>query len=272
MESPKILFVNQEIVPYLKETALGNVARHIPPAVQDKGKEIRSFMPRFGNINERRHQLHEVIRLSGMNIVVNDVDHPLIIKVASIPAARMQIYFIDNDDLFGRKSMFVDKNGKAFTDNDERSIFFVRGVIETLKKLSWTPDIIHCNGWFTSLLPLYLKRVYKDNPLYANAKLVLSLYSDGYKGKLNKDFVKKLKFDGILAKDAEKYSDTSYINFMKAAIDLVDGVIVGDEKVSAELIDHAKKGRKKVLAYQGEENYEEAYNSFYDRVLGLNKK
>ncbi len=170
----KILFVSQEITPYLKETKMGKIGRYLPQGIQESGKEMRTFMPRFGLINERRNQLHEVIRLSGMNLIIDDTDHPLIIKVASIQTARMQVYFIDNEDYFQRKAMIRDPKTEAFyEDNDERTVFFSRGVLETVKKLGWAPDVIHCNGWMSALVALYVKTAYKDNPLFAKSKVVI---------------------------------------------------------------------------------------------------
>ncbi|MCW8940509.1 MAG: glycogen/starch synthase, partial [Flavobacteriales bacterium] len=161
MKKKKVLFISQEISPYLEESELANIGRHLPQGIQEKGKEIRTFMPKFGCINERRNQLHEVIRLSGMNLIIDDNDHPLIIKVGSIQQARLQVYFIDSEDFFDRKAMLHDtKSGKLFEDNDERAIFFARGVLETVKKLGWVPDIVHCHGWMTSLVPLYIKTSY----------------------------------------------------------------------------------------------------------------
>ncbi len=157
MKKARVLFVSQEMSPYLEPTPIGTITRQLPQGIQERGREIRTFIPRYGSINERRNQLHEVIRLSGINIIIEDTDHPLIIKVASIQAARMQVYFIDNDDYFSRKETLLNKKGQPFEDNDERSIFFCRGVVETIKKLGWKPDIVHCHGWFTSLLPMYLK-------------------------------------------------------------------------------------------------------------------
>ena len=204
MEKTKILFVHQEITPYLEETPISLVGRNLPEGIQMKGKEIRIFMPRFGNINERRNQLHEVIRLSGMNLIINDTDHPLIIKVASIQKARMQIYFIDNDDFFTkRKSTIADKNGVFFEDNDDRTIFFSRGVIETIRKLNWPPDIIHCNGWISALIPIYIKKVFKDNPLFSDSKIVMSIYDDGFAETFRNGFDKKLKMPGIAPKDVK---------------------------------------------------------------------
>src|SRR5512145_391352 len=176
MEKNRVLFVAQEITPYLPESHMGLIGRHLPQGIQEKGREIRTFMPRFGSINERRNQLHEVIRLSGMNLIIDDNDHPLIIKVASIQQARMQIYFIDNEDYFSRKSIVADANGKEFEDNDERAVFYARGVLETVKKLRWAPDLVHCHGWMSSLVPVYLRSIYHDDPLFHNYKIVYSVY------------------------------------------------------------------------------------------------
>ena len=157
MDAKKILFIAQEITPYLPESEIATICRNLPQGIQERGREIRTFMPKFGSINERRNQLHEVIRLSGMNLIIDDTDHPLIIKVASIQAARMQVYFIDNEDFFQRKHTISDDDGNEYEDNDDRSIFYVRGVLETVKKLRWCPDVIHCHGWMTALAPLYIK-------------------------------------------------------------------------------------------------------------------
>jgi len=173
MKQAKILFISQEITPYLPESEMSKIGRYLPQGIQEKGREIRTFMPKYGSINERRNQLHEVIRLSGMNLIIDDTDHPLIIKVASIQSARMQVYFIDNEDYFHRKSVLSDENGEYFQDNDERAIFFARGVLETVRKLRWSPDVVHCHGWITALVPLYLKRSFVDDPLYNNSKLFI---------------------------------------------------------------------------------------------------
>ena len=197
MQQKRVLYVSQEIQPFLPETEISGTVRKVSQGIKEAGKEIRIFMPRFGCINERRHQLHEVIRLSGMNLIINDADHPLIIKVASIQAAKMQVYFIDNEEYFKRKAVFGNDEEKFFADNDERSIFFCRGVVETVKKLGWIPDVIHCNGWMSGVLPLYLKKFYNDDPHFADAKVVYSVYNTDFKGSLDKGMVKKLKFDGF---------------------------------------------------------------------------
>jgi starch synthase len=266
MEKPKVLFVQQEITPYLKESHQGLIGRHLPQGIQERGKEIRTFMPRFGNINERRNQLHEVIRLSGMNLVINDTDHPLIIKVASIQSARMQIYFIDNDDFFKRKFTTHDKNGKMFPDNDERAIFFTRGVIETVKKLSWAPSIVHCNGWFTALMPIYVKLVLKETGMFSDTKVIYSVYDDDFEGSLNENMAQKFKTLGIGEENLSGYKNPTYVNISKIAMDYSDGIIFGSQKINPELEAYAKQSGKPVLEYKPLENYIDAYNEFYDEI------
>jgi len=267
MEKAKVLFVTQEITPYLKETHMSIVGRHLPQGIQERGKEIRTFLPRYGNINERRNQLHEVIRLSGMNIIIDDTDHPLIIKVASIQQARMQIYFIDNEDYFQRKFTFHDKNNKFFADNDERAIFYARGVLETVKKLGWGPDIVHCHGWMTSVTPLYIKRAYRDNPLFSETKVVVSIYNDYFKETLDKNFGIKVKLNGINAKDLKHYKTPNYVSMMKSAIDFSDAVIIGSPDVHPELMKYVKESDKPYLEFQPMDRYIDAYSDFYDEIL-----
>ncbi len=268
MEKTKILFVHQEITPYLDENPISLIGRNLPEGIQMKGKEIRIFMPRFGNVNERRNQLHEVIRLSGMNLIINDTDHPLIIKVASIQKARMQIYFIDNDDFFTkRKSTITDKNGVFFEDNDDRTIFFSRGVIETIRKLNWPPDIIHCHGWMSALIPIYIKKAFIDNPLFSESKIVFSLYDDDFSEKFRTGFDKKMKMAGIAPKDIKNLKTTNYVNLMKTAIDFSDAIIFGSENINPKLEKYAKKSEKPILEYQSSENYVDAYNNLYDSLL-----
>ena len=267
MEKTKVLFVTQEIMPYLKDSHMGMIGRYLPQGIQEKGREIRTFMPRFGNINERRNQLHEVIRLSGMNLIIDDTDHPLIIKVASIQQARMQIYFIDNEDYFQRKHTFYDKNNKFFPDNDERVIFYSRGVIETVKKLGWGPDIIHCHGWMTSLVPLYVKKAFYENPLFTDTKIIISLYDDDFTDIMNKNFAEKVKLDGINAKDLKHYKTANFVNLMKSAIDFSDGVIIGSPSVNPEIMDYLKNTDKPFLKFQPMDKYIEAFSDFYDEIL-----
>lgn len=266
MEKKKILYISQEITPYLPESEMSEIGRYLPQGVQERGREIRTFMPRYGCVNERRNQLHEVIRLSGMNLVINDADHPLIIKVASIQAARMQVYFIDNEDYFHRKFVLTDAEGKEFEDNDERAVFFARGVLETVIKLRWAPDIIHCHGWLTSLVPLYIKKYYYNDPLFEKSKVVYSVYDDDFKNPLNKDFSQKLLLEGITPEDVAKIKNANFENVSKMAIDYSDAIIQGTENINKNLEGYIQKSEKKFLSYQSKDTYIDAYNDFYETV------
>jgi starch synthase len=270
MATKKILFITTEISPYLVETEMSIIARNLPQGIHERGKEIRTFMPKFGLINERRNQLHEVIRLSGMNLIINDTDHPLIIKVASIQAARMQIYFIDNDDFFQRKHLLHDTTtGNEFEDNDERSIFYVRGVMETVKKLRWVPDLIHCHGWITALAPLYIKKHYKGDPCFKHSKIVYSIYNDDFKEPFKDDFAKKLKIEGITQNDLKTIKDKpDFESLSKLAIDFSDGVIQGSPSIHPGVKEYAQtKEGIRFLDYQSEDSYIDAFNDFYDQIL-----
>ena len=269
MAEKKVLFITTEISPYLAETEISVIARQLPQGIHERGKEIRTFMPKFGLINERRNQLHEVIRLSGMNLIIDDTDHPLIIKVASIQAARMQIYFIDNEDFFQRKYILHDTNGLEFPDNDERCIFYVRGVMETVKKLRWAPDLIHCHGWMTALAPLYIKKHYKSDPCFKNSKIVYSVYNDNFEQPLNENFARKVKIEGVTHNDLkpiEKQAD--FESLSRLAIDFSDGVIQGSDQIHPEVKRYATEDKKvPFLEYQPEETYIDAFNEFYDQIL-----
>lgn len=269
MVAKKILFITTEITPYLAETEMSVIARQLPQGIHERGKEIRTFMPKFGAINERRNQLHEVIRLSGMNLIIDDTDHPLIIKVASIQSARMQIYFIDNEDFFQRKCLLCDEDGKEFIDNDERCIFYVRGVMETVKKLRWSPDLIHCHGWMTALAPLYIKRHYKEDPCFKNSKVVYSIYNDGFKEPLRDNFGQKLKVEGIISGDLDSIQDkVDFESLSKLAIDFSDGVIQNSEEINPEVKNYAQqKENTPFLDYQPEDIYIDKFNEFYDQIL-----
>ena len=267
MEKKRVLFISQEITPYLPESEMSVKSRYLPQGIQEKGREIRTFMPRYGSVNERRNQLHEVIRLSGMNLVINDADHPLIIKVASIQAARMQVYFIDNEDYFQRKNVLRDSKGKEFEDNDERAVFFARGVLETVIKLRWAPDLIHCHGWLTSLVPLYIKKAYADDPLFVNSKVVYSVYNEIFKKPLNSNVIQNVTVDGISEDDVKLLHVPSYENMVKLGIEYTDAVIQGSEMLSSDLSDYIKSRDKLFLGYQPESSYLEAYNDFYEKLL-----
>ncbi|MDX1271804.1 glycogen/starch synthase [Bizionia paragorgiae] len=264
MKDKRILYVSSEVVPYLPETEISSMSFETPRMVNQQGGQIRIFMPRYGNINERRHQLHEVIRLSGINLVINDLDMPLIIKVASIPKERIQVYFIDNDEYFKRKATLTDEDGKLFSDNDERAIFFAKGVIETVKKLNWSPDIIHIHGWLASLLPLYLKQFYKDEPLFNESKIVTSVYNQSFEDTLNKDMINKIKFDNIADEAIKVLEKPTYNNLMKVAIDNSDALIIGSETIPDELSDYLKDSKKPVLDFKEKDEFAEAYTEFYN--------
>jgi starch synthase len=264
MEKMKVLFISQEIAPYLPESEISEIGRYLPQGIQERGKEIRTFMPRFGCVNERRNQLHEVIRLSGMNLVINDNDHPLIIKVASIQAARMQVYFIDNEDYFQRKFATTNDEGIEFEDNDERAIFFARGVLETVIKLRWSPDIIHCHGWFTGMVPLFVKKTYKDNPLFANAKIIYSVYNDQFNTPLNANMAAKIAEDGIAINEISVINEPNFVNLSKLAIDYSDATIKGSETIDEELEKYMKESKKPFLDYQSKENYIDSFFDFYN--------
>lgn len=267
MRKARVLFISSEIHPYLDLSEQSEIARNLPQGIQERGKEIRTFMPRFGNINERRNQLHEVIRLSGMNLIIDDTDHPLIIKVASIQAARMQVYFIDNEEYFQRKCTIRDTDETFFADNDDRTIFFGRGVLETVKKLGWSPDIIHCHGWMTALIPLLIKTSYKDDPMFHNSKVVYSLYNDSFTESFNKDFGKKILMDGLSADDVKGLEDPNYVNLTKLAMHYSDAVMKSSTTLHDEIESTFKSLSKPTLDYKSPEEYIEAYDNFYDEAM-----
>ncbi|MEN1784619.1 MAG: glycogen/starch synthase [Bacteroidota bacterium] len=264
MTGKKILYVSSELVPYLPENQVSLMSYEAPRMVNSNGGQIRIFMPRYGNINERRHQLHEVIRLSGMNLVINDMDMPLIIKVASIPRERIQVYFIDNDEYFKRKATFTDKEGELFADNDERAIFFAKGVVETVKKLNWPPDIIHVHGWMASLVPLYLKEYYADEPIFMDSKIVTSVYSKGFEGPLNGEMLPKIVFDGISEDKVSALQQPDYNNLLKVAVDYSDALILASDEVPEDLVEYVNKQDKPVLPYVSFQETDEAYANFYN--------
>jgi starch synthase len=244
----------------------------LPPAIQDKGFEIRTFMPKFGGVNERRNQLHEVIRLSGLNLVINESDHPLIIKVASISSARMQIYFIDNDDYFQRKTMYHDEKGVFFNDNDERTIFFARGVLETVRKLRWSPDIVHCHGWFTFPTAFYMRKAFKDDPLYADSKIILSFYDEAFDDEFSDDFKKKALTDGVRMRDLDLMMNHNYTDLMKLCINYADGIALASPEVSREFVDYAENTGKFVLEHKAEGLLSDDYAEFYNNILAKRRR
>ena len=268
MKASKVLFITQEITPYVAETEVSTFGRKVPQAIQETGREIRTFMPKWGNVNERRNQLHEVIRLSGMNLIIDDTDHPLIIKVASIPSARMQVYFIDNDDYFQHRLLAKDESGEEYDDNDERAVFYARGVLETVKKLRWYPGIIHCQGWASAIVPLYVKKAYNEDPSFRDAKVVFSLFDDKLEKPLQADIINKLMLKGIDRSEVESIlpADANYDDLMKLAISYSDGVIQSSPNVNPELLEYARSKNIPVLEYHPFETFAEACNKFYSEI------
>lgn len=270
-KAKRILYVSSEIFPFLPQTDMSHIGRHLPQAIQESGGEIRLFMPKYGCINERRNQLHEVIRLSGMNIIIKEIDRPLIIKVASISAARMQVYFIDNEDYFQRKPLYRDENNEFFEDNDERGIFFARGVLETVKKLRWKPNLVHCHGWLSHLLPLFLKKAYHDDPLFTNARVVVSLYNDLTNETFNENMRSKVIMPGIKTKDVEFLEEPTALNLTKTAMQYADGIILASPGVDRKLTQYAVSRKIPLLPYINPQDlastYIRDYNSFYDQIL-----
>jgi starch synthase len=262
MKDKKVLYVSSEVLPYLPETEISSMSFEAPRLVNMNSGQIRIFMPRYGNINERRHQLHEVIRLSGMNLVINDLDMPLIIKVASIPKERMQVYFIDNEDYFKRKATYADEEGNFYSDNDERAIFFAKGVIETVKKLNWSPDIIHVHGWLASFLPLYLRNYYGNEPLFENSRIVTSVYNQSFDGELNESTMEKIQYDAIDDDAIAHLIKPNYVNLMKVAIENSDAVVLGSAEIPEELEEFIGKMDIPVLKYHNSDDFSQAYLDF----------
>ena len=265
MVKKKILFINQEITPYVPETEMSVMGKALPQAMQEKSHEIRTFMPKWGNINERRGQLHEVIRLSGMNLIINDTDHPLIIKVASIQQAKVQVYFIDNEDYFSKRQMEKDELGNDYPDNGERAIFFARGVLETVKKLRWVPDIIQCQGWMSAVVPLYIKTAYHDEPSFASTKVITSLFPNTLNKNLGENFKKCVEFRDAKAELLASYKDNfDFEEMSKLAIDYSDGVVLAAANVDKQLEQYAIDKHIPVLGYQ--EDFADAYEDFYNQI------
>jgi starch synthase len=263
MKDKKVLFISSEVMPYMPESDISFMTFEVAKMIHRKGIQTRIFMPRFGVVNERRHQLHEVIRLSGINLIIDDIDMPLIIKVASIPKERMQVYFIDNDDYFKRKAVFRDEDNVLFKDNDERMIFFTKGVVETVKKLNWAPDIIHLHGWMTSLIPLYLKEYFKDDALFKDSKIITSLYDDAFEGAISKELSKKIVFDGIANDKLKLIENPSFSNLQKISISKSDIIIHGTDNLSNDVKKYVKEQGKPTLEYQSREEFEKSYLDFY---------
>lgn len=272
MKKKKILYISQEICPYMNQSSMGDLSGALPQIMQESGRDIRIFLPRFGTVNERRHQLHEVIRLSGMNLIIDDFDHQLIIKVASIQQQRMQVYFIDNEEYFPRRQMFHDHEGNFMCNNDERMIFYCKGVIETVRKLGWSPDVIHCQGWFTSLVPMYIKKLYSEDPLFEKTKVIYSVFDNGYKGKLSDTIIDKLLFEDLEANDLSGLKNLNVNTLNKFAISYSDAVVQASEKINKSVLSCIEESGKPFLDFPGEEEYEKEYLKFYENFIASDNK
>lgn len=270
IKAKKILFVTQEMMPYVPETVMATMGRRLPQATQEKSREIRTFMPKWGIINERRNQLHEVIRLSGMNLIIDDNDHPLIIKVASIAAARMQVYFIDNEDFFNKRLMATDEEGKEYKDNIERAVFFARGVLETIKKLKWVPEVIHCQGWISGILPLYLRTAYAEEPSFRDCRIVFTPSDEGFTCPVPDNLEGTLEFRNASindVKDIQEDRAAALVN--KIGIKFSDGIAMQNE--DDEYAEFARSLGKPVLPMQSVEDYGTAFPPFFDQVWSEGK-
>jgi len=267
MSKKKVLFITQEMDPYLDLDGIGTLIQKLPAYAQDGGMEIRILMPRFGTINERRHRLHEVVRLSGMNIIIDDDDYALIIKVASLPGSRIQVYFLDNDEFFKRKMVFADDDGVLFDDNQDRMIFFCKGAIETVKKFGWPPDIVHCHGWMTSLIPFYLKTAYKNDPVFKGSKVVFSVYPNSQESNFTDHFFKKASINNLKPEQLAVFKNGTGIALHKGAIQYADGIIIGPQEIEQSLNEAITATKKPILNTTAEE-YLPSYLDFYKNLIG----
>lgn len=270
MSKLRILYVASEINPFLQTSEVADFVRKLPQAMQEKGMEIRILVPRFGIINERKNRLHEVVRLSGINIAVGEEEKPLVIKVASIPNAKLQVYFIDNEDYFHRKSVFHDKEDKFYEDNDERAIFFCKGVIETVKKLGWAPDIVHCNDWITSLIPIYLKTTYRNDPIFKNSKTIFTIYDNAFSHTFNQSMIQKVKMMDIEDSMLHNLKSADFAGLISLGAEYADAVIKAEEEVSESLNKLFKSldEKNKVNTIEKDENFVDSYYNLYNELVG----
>lgn len=269
MKTKKVLFITTEIEPFVPESAFSIKGRMLPQAIQEAGHEIRTFSPKWGNINERRNQLHEVIRLSGMNLIIDDTDHPLIIKVASLPSAKMQVFFIDNDDYFTKRGILADKEGKEYADNGERAIFYARGVLETVKKQGWVPDVIHCYGWISALAPLYIKKAYSDEPSFRNVKVVMEVSPKEFTQDLGIENAKFVEYKDTHYEDIKELCENAYghTELEKIGVKFADGVIIENKNVDPSIVEYAKSlGLPMLEAVEGDD-VKDAYSEFYESLF-----
>jgi len=268
MSKKRVLFITQEMKPYTTLSEMSELVRKLPQHTQESGYEIRVLMPKFGTINERRHRLHEVVRLSGMNIIVDDEDYPLIIKVASLPGARIQVYFLDNEEFFKRKFVFEDEEGKPFEDNQDRTVFFCKGVMETVKKFGWAPDIIHCHGPMTSLIPLFQKKVYHNDPIFEDAQVIYTVYNNDLESSFDKRFLEIATINDLEDEDVTVYGSGDDITLNNGGIEYADSIMIGSNELSADVMEKIKSSNKDILEYKDVEEQLDATMDFYKHLIG----
>jgi starch synthase len=269
MSKLRILYVASECEPFLSATNASEFLKKLPVDMQNNGMEIRILVPRFGNINERKNRLHEVVRLSGINIVVGEEEKSIIIKVASMPTAKIQVYFIDNDDYFGRKYVFTNKEGEFYDDNDERAIFFCKGAIETVRKLGWSPDVVHCVDWMTGLVPMYLKTSYKDDPIFKNSKVLFSVFNNEFTHVFGKEtFYDKIKLADTEDEMLKSIESADFKGFIKIGMEYADKVIKGEEKMSANITELFNEFPEKTIDYIKSETSSTKFQELYAELAG----
>jgi starch synthase len=268
MSKLRILYVTSEINPFLEITEMAEILRKLPQEMQERGMEIRILVPRFGLINERKNRLHEVVRLSGINITVGEEEKPLIIKVASIPSAKLQVYFLDNEDYFQRKTVFTDKKGDFYDDNDERSIFFCKGALETVKKLGWAPDIVHCTDWMTALIPLYLKTTYKNDPLFKDTKSVFTIHNNIFDHKFGEDILPKAKMLDISDENLSNLRSADFLGFIKIGCQYADIVVKANNDFTENIVTAINEtAGKQIEVSNNDENINETYYNLYNELV-----
>ena len=267
MSKKRVLFVTQEMNPYTTISEISNIVRQLAPFTQGQGMEVRVLMPKYGSINERRHRLHEVVRLSGMNIIVDDDDYPLIIKVASLPGARLQVYFLDNEEFYKRKFVFDDENEKPFEDNQERMVFFCKGVVETVKKFGWPPDIIHCHGWMTSLVPFFLRTVYANEPIFENSTVIYSAYNNSYEETFTEKFFEIAAINHLEKEDLADFNVDGQPKLLLGGMKYSDAIVKGTDELPEDVMKVLSETDKPLLEAFPEEEINDQMMEFYKGLL-----
>ena len=264
----RILFIATELSPYLELTEFAETVNKLAIKTNDNGYEVRCIMPRFGVINERRHRLHEVVRLSGINVSVDDDDYPLQIKVASLPSARLQVYFLENEDFYKRKFIFHDEDDQWFDDNGLRTIFFAKAALETVKKFGWAPDVVHCSGWMSGLVPAFIKTAYKREPVFGHSKVVFSIGEDMFDESLGNDFIEKaLVGNNITEKDLEVFKPADNLSLYRGGAKFADAITFGAPDVNPILVEEFSKVRgKKVIKYKENSSILDEYLELYNKI------